>query len=153
MALALLVPAPLRPVPRMHGPRLVRIPSARVDAMTVALDERRIALVRHDAGWDVDGAPATPEVADAARDLLDTLGTLRALDAFRAGDAARFGLAPPRGTIVLASAGRDAHLLVGGPTADGSSVYARRDDDPRVLRVGAGLLSAVDRLLYAAGRR
>jgi len=153
VALALLIRAPLRPVPRMHGPRLVRIPSARVDAMTVALDERRIALVRHDGGWDVDGAPATPAVADAARDLLDALATLRALDAFRAGDAARFGLAPPRGSVLVRAGAREDRLVIGGLTAGGDGVYARRGDERRVLRVGTGLLSAIERFFYAARPR
>ena len=119
-----------------------------VQAVEVTWEGRRLSARRAGLGWEVDGAVASPGTADALEDLVATLVRLRALDAFRAGDGAAYGLDRPRGTIALVRAGGTRRIVVGETNAAGSAFYARRDGEARVLQLGTGLGSAVERVLY-----
>jgi hypothetical protein len=52
------------------------------------------------------------------------------------------------GTLEIVGGGRPTRLVLGRMNAAGSAVYARRDDSPRVLLLGAYILSAIDRVFY-----
>ena len=72
---------------------------------------------------------------------------------FRPRDAATYGLERPGGIIVLTTTHRVRRLVVGGLNAAGSALYARREGDQRVLQIGIGLGSAVERVLYDRDRQ
>jgi len=124
-----------------------------VREVTVRWDDREVRASRHPDGWRVDGGNAVPAVAAALDDLVETLARLRALDVFRPRDAAAYGLDRPRGTIELWRGGRVRRLVLGGLNAAGSAFYARREGDGRILQVGSGLASAIERVFYTRGRQ
>jgi hypothetical protein len=127
---------------------VVRVVPAHVRALEVRLGDRRFAARRTREGWEIDGRPASRRSAEALTDLVETLGRLRALDAFRPRDAASFGLDRPRGTIAVVTAHRTRRLLLGDANAAASALYARREGDPRVLQIGTLLLSDIERVFY-----
>jgi hypothetical protein len=140
---------------RTTGPEAVRgrpVFHARrgaVRGLDVTVGDRRFTARRADEGWEIDGEGASAGTAEALTNLVETLVDLRAVDAFRPRDGGTYGLDRPRGTIELVTIdGRRARLVLGGLNAAGSTVYARRDGDRRVLRVGIYLLSAVERVFY-----
>ncbi len=101
------------------GPRSARAAGAvrRVRRIELAGGTSRLKAVRTPAGWELDGAPATPEAAVEALDaLVVTLAELRALDAFRPGDRTALG---------LDAAGCDAGRVHGAPGAPARR-WARR---------------------------
>jgi hypothetical protein len=151
--LVLLIEAPRRPTRQeaVRGPRVARIVPAAVTRLAVAIGDRRVAAVRN-AGdaWTVAGRPATPPLADALNDLVDTLAGLRAVDRFRPSDGATFGFEPPRATIDVVAGGDETRLVLGELNAARSAVYARRPGRPHVLLVGLYLVSALERVLYFA---
>ena len=103
-------------------------------------------------GWEIDGREADPGTADALRDLTETLVRLRAVDVFRPREAAAYGLDRPRATITLRTARATRRLVLGELNAAASAVYARREDDPRVMQVGTLLLSQLERVFYHRDR-
>lgn len=114
----------------------------------VTLGPRRFAARWGAAGWEIDGRPAGGTTAAALDDLRRTLDTLRAVDVFRPRDGSRFGLERPEGTITVSTSRRTRRLVIGALNASGSAFYARRDADPRILLVGSGLLSDLERVFY-----
>jgi hypothetical protein len=128
-----------------------------VREVTVLWDGKTLRARRHAGGWQVDGGAAAPESASALDDLVETLARLRALDVFRPHDAASYGLDRPRGTVALRRGARVRRLLVGDANAAGSAFYARRETDgrpdARVLQIGSGLASTIERVLYARDRQ
>ena len=150
VALLLVVRAPERRAGlyAVRGHRLFAIDRATVSGLEVTMGERHFAARLRAQGWELDGRDASPRQDDALNDLVETLVGLRAVDAFRGGEQTAFGLAPPRGTIdVLTERGR-LRLLLGDPNAAGSTVYARRESDPRVFTVGALLLTEIERVFF-----
>lgn len=131
-----------------RGTGVLGMPARSIRAIDVELGGRRFVARRAAAGWDVDGAGAAPRVAAALDDLAVALGALRPLDRFRAPSGAPFGLDPPRGRIVVTTAHRRQQLILGALNTRGTAVYARRGRDPRVLQLGLGVVSAIERVLY-----
>jgi len=129
------------------------VPAPAVTGVTVVLGERRVEAERRGDAWTVDGAAATPGAADALRDLVTTLAGLRSVDVFRARDGASYGLDRPHGSIEVRTARVRRRLDLGEFTAGGGTLYARRTGDPRVLQIGTGLLSTLQRVLYERDRR
>lgn len=150
----LLVDAPVPPLPReqVTGPYIVKVPAAAVTAIEVALADGRVRLERRDGGWLADGTPAGKPLAAAADDFVGVLVALRAVDRFHQEHDAPFGLDAPIGGVTVESPRRTVRLALGGFNAARSAVYARRDDQPRVLLVGAYLLAAMDRIFYELHR-
>ena len=134
-----------------HGHRVFALGRGGVRALSVELGGVSVEVARVGAsGWTIDGKPAHGVAADAVEELVDTLVKLRALDVFRAVDGATFGLDPPRGRVEIdAARGGRRRLLLGQHTADGAAFFAQRTGDPRVLKLGAGLDSSLERLLHA----
>ena len=124
-----------------------------VDAVTLIWDGRELRARRRAAGWQVDGRDADRATAGALDDLVEMLAGLRAIDAFRARDAGSYGLGTPQGTIELRGGTSARRLVVGGINAAGSAYYARRDGDARVLQVGIGLGSSIERVFYVRDRQ
>jgi hypothetical protein len=145
-----LTPAPERVAPRekVRGPRVVKMRPGAVDRLTITLADRRLDARRDDGGWVVDGRPSGPALGEALDDLVEVLTGLRAVDRFRAEDDAPYGLDDSPGTLEIVGGGRPTRLVLGRMNAAGSAVYARRDDSPRVLLLGAYILSAIDRVFY-----
>ncbi len=131
-----------------RGTRVFRVPRQAVRGVDVTLGERRVAARRDAAGWKLDDRPASASLAAALDDLVLALVELRALDAFRPRESVSYGFDRPQGVIALATAARSVRLVLGEPNAAGSALYARRAGDPRVLQVGTGLLSSLERVFY-----
>jgi hypothetical protein len=119
-----------------------------VRGIEVALGERRFAARRTEQGWEIDGSAAGRGAAEALDGLLDTLVHLRAVDTFRNRDTSAFGLARPRATIDLVTVRGVRRLVIGDMNVTGTTLYARRIGDPRVLQVGTLLLSELERVFY-----
>ncbi len=132
----------------VRGHRLFAIDRAAVSGLEVTMGERHLAARRTAGGWELDGRAARAPENDALNDLVETLVGLRAVDAFRGGGQAAFGLEPPRGTVDVVSARGRLRLILGHPNAAGSTVYARREGDPRVFTVGALLLTEIERVFF-----
>jgi uncharacterized protein DUF4340 len=148
--LVAVVRAPERPAGRdaVRGHRIFAVAPGAVRAVEVTLDARHFSARRAGERWEIDGRPASAGTADALTDLVDTLAGLRAVDVFRGGDASEYGLDRPRATIDLVTARGRRRVVFGEMTASGSSYYARRVGDPRILQVGVLVLTDVERVFY-----
>ena len=135
----------------VRGPRVLRVPAAAVREIALRGATRELVAVRAPGGWRLDGRPATAGQREALDALVETLVGLRAVDAFRPGDRTALGLDPPAATIAVQTDRRTRMLRLGAPNAGGSALYAEREGHPRVFLVGAGLLSAIDRVFYQRG--
>ncbi|MFN8544338.1 MAG: DUF4340 domain-containing protein [Candidatus Binatia bacterium] len=151
--LLVLVRAPERLTGRAlaaRGHRVLGVTAGAVRAVTVEVGPRRLVARRTAGGWDLDGQPARGTAAEAVADLVTALAELRALDAFRsAGDVTPFGLDSPRGTITVETGGRTRRLRLGTYVASGAALYARREGDPRIVTIGTGIESTLERALQA----
>jgi len=149
-ALVLTVEPPTRPTgpQSVRGPRVLRVQPHRVRRLELAGGTRRLVAVRAAGGWTLDGQPADAGMAEALDALVQTLATLRALDAFRPGDRAALGLNPPAATLAVSTGTRERRLALGAPNAAGNALYVARAGHPRVFLVGTGMLSAIDRVFY-----
>jgi hypothetical protein len=149
-ALVLSVRAPLRPTGRdaVRGHRVLGVARQAVRGIDVVLGERRFTARHTASGWETDGRLASPPTADALHDLVETLVGLRSVDAFRARDTSSYGLDRPQATIEVLTPRGVRRVVLGALNSSGSAVYARRSGDPRVLQVGAGLLSTLERVFY-----
>lgn len=131
-----------------RGPRVMRVTTPAVRSLVVTEGERGFTAERRGTGWILDGMQASDEAAGALDDLVAMLATLRAVDAFTPDDATGFGLDPPRGAIEVETATRRRQLVLGALISTGGAFYARRDGSRRLLTVGVGLLSALERVFY-----
>jgi hypothetical protein len=147
--LSIRAPVPTTGRDAVRGHRVFGIPRHAVRGIDVVLEDRRFSARRTAAGWETDGRPASPATADALHDLVETLVGLRTIDAFRPRDASSYGLDRPRATIEVLTPRGVRRLVLGAMNSTGSTVYARRGGDPRILQVGAGLLSPLERIFYA----
>jgi hypothetical protein len=146
--LVLAIHEPRRRPRAPEGIGLLGVSPAAVHALDIVLDARRLSAERRPGGWEIDGKAGSAATAAALDDLVETLARLRALDRFRSGDADAFGFAHPRAIVAVRTARRTRRLVLGATNAAGSALYARRDHDPRVLQVGIGLLSDLERVFY-----
>jgi hypothetical protein len=153
--LVLLVRAPERRTGReaVRGHRVFGVARHAIRGIDVVLGDRRFSARRTADGWHIDGHPASSATTDALQDLAEGLAGVRAVDTFRARDASSYGLDRPRATIDVVTPRGERHLLLGALNSSGSAVYARRAGDPRIVQVGAGLLSDVERVLYTRDAR
>jgi hypothetical protein len=106
----------------------------------------RTAMARTDDAWrivDPIAAPADPGEVSGLTSSLAALRVQRALDDIT--DFATFGLAEPRIAIEFTADGQDRRLLLGDKTPPGSDLYARVDEEPRVILVPVYLESTFDR--------
>jgi hypothetical protein len=153
--LVLLVRAPERRPGReaVRGHRVVGVARHAIRGIDVDVGDRRFSARRTADGWAIDGRPASSATADALQDLAEGLAGVRAVDTFRARDGSSFGLDQPRATIDVVTSRGSRRLALGAPNSSGSAVYARRAGDPRIVQVGAGLLSDVERVFYTRDGR
>jgi len=151
LAYAVRAPEPA-PRPALRGHRVFRVPPATVRGLELVLDDRRLAAERTAYGWTIADRPVEPATADALTDLVARLDQLRAVDVFRPRDTASYGLDRPRATITLRTGRGARRLLLGTLNAAGGALYARRERDPRVMQVGALLLSDLERVFYTRDR-
>jgi hypothetical protein len=131
--------------PGERGHRVFSVASDAIRGLDLALDDRRLTARRAPEGWTIDGSPTTAATARALDDLVATLAGLRAVDVFRDRDGSAYGLDPPRATITVVTDGASQHLDIGAANAASSAVYARRAGDPRMLQVGALLVTELER--------
>jgi len=153
-ALVFIVPAPLRQSGfyAVRGHRVFRVPRHAVRGLVVVLEERRFSARRVGEGWELDGQTASPESAAALDDLLGSLIGLRAIDSFRSRDTSTFGLDRPRATIEVLTTRGMRRLTLGAMNSTASAFYARREGNPRVLQIGALLLTELERVFYTRDR-
>lgn len=144
---------PVVPIPSaVRGHRVFGMTRAAVREVAVEMGDRRFAARRSAGSWELDGAPASQGAAAALDDLVDTLAHLRAIDVFRPRDGASFGLDQPTAVVTLTTRLRTRRVVVGSANAAGSAFYARRDGSPRVVQIGAGVLSQLERVFYQRDR-
>lgn len=150
----LLVPAPrqLSGPESVRGPSVLRVHAGEIRAISVRVETRTFAATRTDGGWLVGDRPAPPPLAEAIDALVAMLTGLRAVDAFRAADRTEFGLDAPRAIVVVDTPRGVRTMRLGRVDSSGSTIYASREGDPRVFRVGIALVSAIDRVLYQAAQ-
>jgi len=150
VALVVVVRPPVRETGReaVRGQRVLRLRDPVVERLEVELGDRRFTARPTGAGWEIDGRPASRGTTEALGSLLDTLVELRAVDAFHPRDGSSYGLDRPRGTIAVTTDRGTSRLVLGDWNAAGSTIYARRGTDTRVLRVGIYLLSTLERVFY-----
>ena len=141
-------PVRLRGQFAVRGHRVFGVGPGAVRGIDVALEGRRFSARRTAEGWEIDGRRSSAGTAAALDDLLAAVVGLRAVDSFRSRDAASYGLERPHATIEVATARGVRRLLIGDLNAAGSAFYARRAGDPRVLEVGSGLLSDLERVFF-----
>ena len=147
--LVLLVRAPVPPTGlEAAGGRRV-FGGERVAAIMMRWGDRELHASRDGSGWAIDGRAVPSATATALDDLLATLGRLRAVDVFRPHDAGAYGLDRPRGTIELQGGAHVRRLTIGALNTAGSAFYARREGDGRILQVGSGIDSEIERVFYA----
>lgn len=132
----------------VHGPRVFRTSPGAVERVVVTVGDRAVDARRQDGAWTVAGRRAGAQTRDALDDLTRELCALRAVDRFRPRDGATFGLAVPGATVTVDDGRRETRLLLGHPNAARSALYARRDASSRVLVIGIGLLTSLERVLY-----
>jgi hypothetical protein len=151
--LVLVVRAPERPPPPgERGHRVFRVPPRAVRGIDVTIGGRSFTARRTDAGWTIDRRIADAHTVAALDDLAHMLAALRAVDVFRHEDPSHFGLAQPSGTITLITPRGERRLSLGDHNSSSTTVYARREGDPRLLQVGTLLLSSLDRVFYRRDR-
>jgi len=145
-----LVRAPIRPTGALavRGHRVFGVGRHAVRGVDVVLESRRFSARRTDGGWDIDGRRASTGTAQALDDLVGTLAGLRAVDSFRSGDTSSYGLERPRASIEVVTGRGTRRLLIGDPNPGGGALYARREGDPRILRVGLGFLDDLERVFF-----
>ena len=154
-ALALGLVMVVQPPPRRtgrelaRGPRVLRVVPARVRRIDVVAGNRRVVADRIAAGWQLGASPAPSAIGEALDALVDELTELRAVDAFRPGALAAYGLDPPSATIAVTSTHGTTRLALGSLNTAGSTLYARQDEHGRVLQVGVYLLDVLRRVLDA----
>ena len=148
--LVVLVRAPVRPRGQfaVRGHRVFGLGRGAVRGIEVALEGRRFSARRTAEGWEIDGRRASPGTAAALDDLVETVAGLRAVDSFRSRDTASYGLERPHAAIEVVTARGVRRLVIGDLNAAGSAFYARRAGDPRVLQVGSGLLTGLERVFF-----
>jgi hypothetical protein len=106
----------------------------------------RTALERADDAWRIVDPIAAPADAGEVSGLTSSLASLRvqrALDDIT--DFGPFGLDAPRIVVQFTAESRDRQLALGLKTPPGSDIYARVDDEPRVILVPVYLESTFDR--------
>jgi Domain of unknown function (DUF4340) len=136
----------------VRGHRVFGVTRAAVHEVAVEMGERRFTARRSAGSWVLDGTPASPAAAAALDDLVDVLVHLRAVDVFRPRDGSSFGLEQPTAVVTLTTSLRTRRVLVGAANTAGSTFYARRDGSPRVVQIGAGVLSQLERVFYQRDR-
>jgi hypothetical protein len=145
-----LTPAPRRQtgIAALTGARLFKVDAGGVSQLDFRLRDEDASFARRDGAWTADGTPATAGEAAAVDDLVALLVRLRAVDSFRTADLAQFAFDPPQATITLKASGRETVLQVGGFNSTGTTVYGRREGDPRVFQIGTQILSSMQAVLY-----
>jgi hypothetical protein len=142
-------PPPKTGAESVRGARAFLVSADAVTRVEVDVGTRRVVADRVAGGWKVDAAPARPQLGDALDALVQELAGLRAVDAFRPSNPDALGLAPPAGSITVATARGVQRLDIGALNAAGSTFYARRDGHERVLQLGVYLLELVRRVVDA----
>ncbi len=150
IALLVLVPAPHRPTgpEQVHGHRVFGVKAREVRRLELFAGEHVVRARRTADTWEVEGRPMDAPLAAALDDLVGLLAGLRAVDVFRATNVRPFGLDRPRAVIVVETARRTRRVRLGEMSAGGTTLYAQREGQPRVARVGTQFLSALEHVLY-----
>lgn len=150
LGLAVAIDLPPRLAPPTEAPKvpLVGVPPATVVSIEVAGREERGRFERVVGGWtrSRSGGPAEPADAGVVDGFLDQLARLGRLTQFVEGDLGAFGLAPPRGSIVLRGA-QEATIVIGDRNPPLTALYVQVLPAPDIVLVGSVLLWEYDKLL------
>ncbi|CAN5399811.1 hypothetical protein BH23ACI1_BH23ACI1_05810 [soil metagenome] len=119
-----------------------------IDEITIRSESREQTTLRRSGDdWQVVEpvtAPADPGEVSGLTSSLASLQIQRVLDEDVA-DFAEYGLDDPRIEVRFRSNGQDRRLSIGGKTPPGSDVYARIDDESRVVLIASYLDSTFNR--------
>ena len=120
----------------------------KVKEITLSRGGETVQLVKGSEGWRL----VSPQAVRADQGEVDALLTsLESLEVDEVvgenlGDLEQYGLATPRATLtVVPGSGGELRLLLGEKTADGSGLYAKLPDQPRVFTVPAWGASSLEK--------
>lgn len=144
------VDLPPRLAPPTEEPKtpLLGVPPSTVVSIEVAGRGERGRFERVNGGWTRSRSGGSPEPADAGLvdGFLDQLARLGRLTQFVEADLGAFGLAPPRGSIVLRGK-EEATILLGDRNPPLTALYVQVLPAPDIVLVGSVLLWEYDKLL------
>ena len=143
----------LRPAPATatSGPPTLLSAPAEVAQVELSGAAGRLHAVRADARWTDDAGH--PWRGDAVGDLLTTLAALRPVMVVDAagGELETYGLGTPERLRARAADGQElVHVDIGASNPAGTALYARVDDRPEVVLIGAVLRWELDKLRQGA---
>lgn len=145
-----LVRPPTRPTGALavSGHRVFGVTRHAVRAIDVELDGRRFSARRAEGGWEIDGRRAQGGTAAALEDLASVLAGLRAVDSFRGRDDSSYGLDQPRARVQVTTPRGTRRVTIGDLNPGRAALYARREGDPRTLRIGLAFLNDLERVFF-----
>ncbi len=133
--------------------KLFTLDKAKVSEITIArAGGETIRLVKSGVDWRMSEPMATAADTTAVESLLSSLEGLEVQDeaAPNAERLAEYGLTTPRLDLTVVADGpkQTLRLLLGEKLVDGSGVYAKRPDQPRVFTIASFVESALDKKAF-----
>jgi Domain of unknown function (DUF4340) len=129
--------------------KLFTLDKGKVKEITIARAGETIRLLKSGADWRMAEPMAVAADAPAAESLLSSLEGLEVQDEAASSPAKLedYGLATPRIQLTVVADGAKAplRLLLGEKLVDGSGVYAKLPDQPRVFTIASFVESALDK--------
>ncbi len=123
--------------------RLVSARAEDVRRISIASGNARVEIERDGERWKVRRPDEGPADKDAVESFVESLRRAEAAEFLPAEDLARRGLQPARTMLVLTMDVDDTEVRVSIGARDGDHVWARRGDEPAVLRVPASVLDSM----------
>src|SRR5438132_1897595 len=136
-----------------HDKFFTGVESAKIDEIEVKAAGGDVTKLRKNGNdWQI----VAPETADADQSQVSTmLSTLESLERTRVidekpADPSKFGVQPARISVTFKASGQaTSHKLeIGSKTPNGSDLYARVDDNPRVVFVGSFVEDSLNRTTF-----
>jgi hypothetical protein len=130
--------------------KLFTLDKTQVNEVTISrADGETIRLVKSDAHWRMAEPMAVAADTTAVESLLTSLEGLEVQDEAAANSErlADYGLATPRLELTVSALGakEPLRLVLGDKLVDGSGVYSKRPDQPRVFTIASFVESALDK--------
>ncbi len=118
-----------------------------ISAVTLKRGQTEIQLSRQGAAWEITKPLKARADAPAAGDLVKALAQLRLERDLGPGDLKGFGLDKPGLVVSFTAKGQPHQLALGSPAPGGRGFYVRKDADPNILLIAAGVRDSLDQPL------
>lgn len=119
--------------PEKHYPQVLSFGPDEASQITITSnDNQKTELIKSGANWTIDGAADQPADDGRVQGWISQLSSLIAdREISDATDLGPYGLTTPKLTVVIGlSGGKQARLVFGDKTPDGSDYYVQVPDDP-----------------------